>query len=119
MSRLPRFSAPFSFAPGMTDDDHHLRSVRTKTLNNLQSARISVPPLLRDTSATSSTPDLPFVWRANLAATEPFWKGELEYQDRGTTLLTLLYVQAGSLGSPTSSSRAERPNFSCSPALRV
>ncbi|ORY76902.1 Alpha/Beta hydrolase protein [Leucosporidium creatinivorum] len=49
--------------------------VRTKTLNNLESARISVPPLLRDNSALSAPPDLPFVWRANLAATEPFWKG--------------------------------------------
>lgn len=52
-------------------------SVRTKTLNNLQSARISVPPLLKDISATSATTlELPLVWRADLAATEPFWRGE-------------------------------------------
>ncbi|SDA06161.1 BZ3501_MvSof-1269-A2-R1_Chr10-1g02273 [Microbotryum saponariae] len=53
--------------------------VRTKTLNNLASARISVPPLLyldpsaQDDEQQSSRTK--YLWRANLSSTEPFWRG--------------------------------------------
>lgn len=48
------------------------RSVRTKTVSNLASARISVPPLVRD--ATAGEPHR-FMWRTDLGATEPYWRG--------------------------------------------
>ncbi|KAL7005403.1 Protein phosphatase methylesterase 1 [Cystobasidiomycetes sp. EMM_F5] len=61
----------------------HLRS---KTISNLNSARVSVPPLLRykvpsptlDRGKYKKQVDPSFVWRANLAATEPYWRGWFE-----------------------------------------
>ncbi|SCV73893.1 BQ2448_6323 [Microbotryum intermedium] len=52
--------------------------VRTKTLNNLASARISVPPLVHlDPSAKDEGGQFSqtkYLWRADLSATEPFWR---------------------------------------------
>ncbi|KAL8287269.1 hypothetical protein RQP46_003721 [Phenoliferia psychrophenolica] len=50
----------------------HLRS---KVLNNAASARLSVPPLLMPTESQVPNDPLTVVWRADLAATQPFWEG--------------------------------------------
>lgn len=49
-------------------------------MNNLASARISVPPLLVLAGDYSEEDDKRFkyVWRADLIATEPFWEGEFQ-----------------------------------------
>ena len=55
--------------------------VRTGSLKNVESARVSVPPLLTllynkpkdDTTSTAARKI--FNWRADLASTEPFWTG--------------------------------------------
>ncbi|KFY86886.1 hypothetical protein V500_07337 [Pseudogymnoascus sp. VKM F-4518 (FW-2643)] len=55
--------------------------VRTGSLKNVESARVSVPPLLTllynkpkdDTTSTAARQI--FNWRADLASTEPFWTG--------------------------------------------
>ncbi|KAL2756250.1 hypothetical protein ACRALDRAFT_1063755 [Sodiomyces alcalophilus JCM 7366] len=57
--------------------------VRSRTLRNALSARVSVPPLLvRDQEPTTTTPSSsssgtprPWHWRTDLAATQPFWEG--------------------------------------------
>lgn len=43
---------------------------RTRTIRNSLSARISVPALVR----RSSSPTQSYMWRTNLAATQPFWE---------------------------------------------
>ncbi|GAA5876754.1 hypothetical protein JCM8547_002037 [Rhodosporidiobolus lusitaniae] len=49
----------------------HLQS---RTINNPQSARLSVPPLVMP-SASSSEGEEEYVWRVDLAETEPYWRG--------------------------------------------
>lgn len=48
--------------------------VRTKTIGSLQSARISVPPLLLK-HEQERDPSRRFQWRSNLPASQPFWEG--------------------------------------------
>ncbi|KAM0746851.1 protein phosphatase methylesterase [Meredithblackwellia eburnea MCA 4105] len=50
----------------------HLRS---KAINNSASARISVPPLLVQSTTQQPGEPLSMVWKADLAATQPFWEG--------------------------------------------
>lgn len=65
-------------------------STRSRTIRNTTSARISVPALLRQSvlePSTESTESIPptrrllasasssWVWRTNLAATQPYWEG--------------------------------------------
>lgn len=54
-----------------------VRSVRTKTISNLASARTSVPPLVRDAGEHFASVGEPhrYMWRTELGATEPFWRG--------------------------------------------
>ncbi|KAI9802432.1 MAG: Protein phosphatase methylesterase 1 [Sarcosagium campestre] len=47
---------------------------RSRTLRNTTSARISVPALLQR-AISANSPDRAWVWRTNLAATQPFWEG--------------------------------------------
>lgn len=47
-------------------------STRSRTIRNTTSARISVPSLLRHSTLNSAQP---WVWRTDLAATQPFWEG--------------------------------------------
>lgn len=49
--------------------------VRTRTIRNSISARISVPALLCRTSDSTASRSRPWIWRTNLAATQPFWRG--------------------------------------------
>lgn len=50
-------------------------SVRTKTIANPASARVSVPSLFNENPSPSSN-DLPsYIWRSDLASTEPYWAG--------------------------------------------
>ncbi|GAA5906423.1 hypothetical protein JCM8208_004656 [Rhodotorula glutinis] len=52
--------------------------VHSRTINNLESARVSVPPLIRpaETSAGGGGPsEGPYVWRVELEKTEPYWRG--------------------------------------------
>lgn len=53
-----------------------LPSIRSRTIRNPTSARISVPSLLREgqLSRSSATEDPSWTWRTDLAATEPFWE---------------------------------------------
>lgn len=53
-----------------TDGCRPLHSLKTHTLNNQESARVSVPPLLVKGHTEGQV-----VWRANLVATEPYWAG--------------------------------------------
>ncbi|KAI9660186.1 MAG: Protein phosphatase methylesterase 1 [Trizodia sp. TS-e1964] len=48
--------------------------VRSRTLRNPRSARVSVPGLLLEDSISTSD-ESRWVWRTDLSATEPFWKG--------------------------------------------
>lgn len=48
-------------------------SIRSRTIRNSTSARVSVPSLLRE-EENSPQPTRPWVWRTNLAATKPFWE---------------------------------------------
>lgn len=55
-----------------------VRSVRSKTIGSLQSARVSVPPLfVKDEQ--EKDPNLRFKWRTNLIASQPYWEGEYLY----------------------------------------
>lgn len=54
-----------------------IASIRSKVLNNPASARLSVPPLLVATDSQVVDDPLAVVWRADLAATQPFWEGTL------------------------------------------
>lgn len=59
---------PTGFASVQAGIDWHIRS---RTIRNSVSARVSVPALIdRDEASVSSRP---WKWRTNLAATEPFW----------------------------------------------
>ncbi|KAK4046685.1 Protein phosphatase methylesterase 1 [Microbotryomycetes sp. JL201] len=46
--------------------------IKSKTIRNLDSARVSVPPLVRKTASDSTDT---VHWRADLSATTPFWEG--------------------------------------------
>ncbi|KAL2053964.1 hypothetical protein ABVK25_005893 [Lepraria finkii] len=49
---------------------------RSRTIRNTTSARISVPSLLRlDPSEPSANKTKTWIWRTDLAATEPYWQG--------------------------------------------
>jgi protein phosphatase methylesterase 1 len=51
-----------------------LFSIRSRTIRNAASARVSVPSLLKE-EKDSSDPSRPWVWRTNLANTKHFWEG--------------------------------------------
>lgn len=61
---------PPGFATLEAGIDWHLRS---RTIRNTISARTSVPALLTHDPEASVT--RPWVWRTDLAATQPFWEG--------------------------------------------
>ncbi|KAI5480668.1 hypothetical protein MNV49_007595 [Pseudohyphozyma bogoriensis] len=49
--------------------------LRTKTIQNPTSARISVPSLFIPSSSATSTDSTEVVWRSNLLATSKYWEG--------------------------------------------
>ncbi|OAA48731.1 Protein phosphatase methylesterase, eukaryotic [Metarhizium rileyi] len=60
---------PSGFASIETAIDWHLRS---RTVRSSVSARTSVPALLRQDASVEAS--RPWIWRTNLAATQPFWE---------------------------------------------
>ena len=68
---------PSTFPSIPSGIDWHLRS---RTIRNTLSARVSVPPLL------TSLPSGNFIWRTNLAVTKPFWPAW--FTDLSTKFLT-------------------------------
>ena len=69
--------APPSLSP-FSNARHH--SIRTRTIRDQTSARISVPSLLRRQDLRPPLPDGasapgPWTWHTDLAATQPFWTG--------------------------------------------
>ncbi|KAH8700676.1 putative ribosomal protein/carboxylic ester hydrolase [Talaromyces proteolyticus] len=61
---------PTKFASLSSAIDWHIRS---RTIRNNISARVSVPSLLKE-EEDPSDPSRPWVWRTNLAETKPFWE---------------------------------------------
>ena len=59
---------PKSFSSVVSGIEWHVRS---RTLRNTNSARVSVPPLLLQNPGNDHTP---FTWRTDLSATKPFWE---------------------------------------------
>lgn len=60
-----------------------LNSVHSRTINNLESARISVPPLIKparsaaeDGGTDKMSAEQGYVWRVELEKTEPYWRGQ-------------------------------------------
>ncbi|GAB5592562.1 Protein phosphatase methylesterase 1 [Umbelopsis nana] len=54
--------------------EHAIRwGVKSGTVHNLESARLSFPPLVRKQDETD--PNSPYVWHTDLAATQQFWHG--------------------------------------------
>jgi hypothetical protein len=52
-------------------------SLDSRTINNVTSARISVPPLIKSTaSSVTAEGDEKYEWTVDLSKTEPYWKGE-------------------------------------------
>ena len=51
-----------------------LLSVSSGTVHNLESARLSFPPLVR--KKVENDANSPYVWHTNLAATQQFWQGK-------------------------------------------
>ncbi|BGP33801.1 Protein phosphatase methylesterase 1 [Rhodotorula toruloides] len=51
--------------------------VHSRTINNLHSARISVPPLIKPAQPAGEGDEAkgPFTWRVELDKTEPYWRG--------------------------------------------
>ncbi|BGO93350.1 hypothetical protein NBRC10512_005516 [Rhodotorula toruloides] len=51
--------------------------VNSRTINNLHSARISVPPLIKPAQPATEGEEAkgPFTWRVELEKTEPYWRG--------------------------------------------
>ena len=47
-------------------------STRSRTIRSTHSARVSVPSLLRHNSQDTAQP---WIWRTDLAATQPYWEG--------------------------------------------
>lgn len=64
-------SRPAGFASMKDAIEWHVRS---RTIRNAVSARTSVPGLLSDEGA-DGTKAKPWVWKTDLAATQPFWEG--------------------------------------------
>lgn len=50
-------------------------SVRSRTIGSAESARISVPPLFVEAPDAASS-GFRYVWRTDLAATQPFWESQ-------------------------------------------
>jgi protein phosphatase methylesterase 1 len=63
---------PVGFPTLESGIDWHIRS---RTIRNPISARISVPALLRYNEDPSRSRSRPWTWRTDLAATQPFWEG--------------------------------------------
>lgn len=63
--------------PYSTFLDNVCLSTRSQTIRSLNSARISVPSLLRQDLRPPSpgTDSRPWTWHTDLAATQPFWEG--------------------------------------------
>ena len=59
---------PMSFSSIASGIEWHVRS---RTLRNSGSARVSVPPLLEQANGNDTAP---FTWRTDLSATKPFWE---------------------------------------------
>lgn len=49
--------------------------IRTRAIRNSISARISVPALLKQNPTSSENTAMPWTWRTDLGATQPFWEG--------------------------------------------
>ena len=63
---------PASFPSRASGIEWHIRS---RTIRNTNSARVSVPPLLTEESPSSITSSpLQWRWRTDLSATKPFWE---------------------------------------------
>ena len=50
-------------------------STRSRTIRNTTSARISVPSLLQHDTSLAVSASNQWIWRTNLAATQPYWEG--------------------------------------------
>ncbi|GAA5860674.1 hypothetical protein JCM3774_006247 [Rhodotorula dairenensis] len=80
LEALPGMSALVAAQPKSfeTQEDAIAWHVHSRTINNLESARISVPPLIRPAEIGedgSAAPDTSYVWRVELEKTEPYWRG--------------------------------------------
>ena len=64
------FTRPVGFPSVESGIEWHIRS---RTIRNSVSARTSVPSLL--TRNEEERPSRPWIWRTDLAATQPFWEG--------------------------------------------
>ncbi|KAI9866556.1 MAG: Protein phosphatase methylesterase 1 [Trichoglossum hirsutum] len=62
---------PLGFNTQASGIEWHIRS---RTIRNSTSARIAVPALLRQ-NPSPQTPSRTWVWRTDLAKTQPFWEG--------------------------------------------
>ncbi|KPV71635.1 uncharacterized protein RHOBADRAFT_30812 [Rhodotorula graminis WP1] len=77
---LPNMAALIAGHPKSFDSqaDAIAWHVHSRTINNLQSARVSVPPLIRPagpSGAGGGPSEGPYVWRVELEKTEPYWRG--------------------------------------------
>ncbi|BGP50120.1 Protein phosphatase methylesterase 1 [Rhodotorula kratochvilovae] len=76
---LPNMSALIAGHPKSFDSqaDAIAWHVHSRTINNLASARVSVPPLIKPARppAEGAEPEGPYVWRVRLEETEPYWRG--------------------------------------------
>ncbi|GAA6054032.1 hypothetical protein JCM3770_001330 [Rhodotorula araucariae] len=76
---LPNMSALIAGQPKSFDSqaDAIAWHVHSRTINNLASARVSVPPLVKPARppAEGTEPEGPYVWRMRLEETEPYWRG--------------------------------------------
>jgi protein phosphatase methylesterase 1 len=61
---------PRSFPSIVSGIEWHVRS---RTIRNTTSARVSVPPLLVPNPSPNTTPSAAYTWRTSLSATRPFW----------------------------------------------
>ncbi|POY69953.1 A/B superfamily hydrolase [Rhodotorula taiwanensis] len=81
LEALPGMSALVASHPKSfeSQEDAIAWHVHSRTINNLDSARISVPPLLKRAEAgakpSGAESDGDYVWRFELEKTEPFWSG--------------------------------------------
>ncbi|BGP56855.1 Protein phosphatase methylesterase 1 [Rhodotorula sphaerocarpa] len=81
---LPGMSALVAAQPKSfeTQEDAIAWHVHSRTINNLESARISVPPLIKpapsaaeDGGTDKMSAEQGYVWRVELEKTEPYWRG--------------------------------------------
>jgi hypothetical protein len=71
-----------------------LVSVSSGTVHNLESARLSFPPLVR--KKDENDPDSPYIWHTNLAASQQFWQGKkfgLKSSRRLRVILTSMLLE--------------------------